>query len=170
MQLAMLTKHLHEVAQANPAAHRAFRKRLRELPLSAYLGVRCEILVAASLSRRGISFTHEPPDGPDFLVDDGSGVGIECTSVRVTRRKPDRNLGYKLEAALRSKDKKEYARQNVALVIERRMIDRHLSDDEFNAASDLARAALSRTRFGAAVLCSLFRNDDDDVPTLSSPM
>lgn len=85
VRLSMLVEHLQEIEGARPDLIPSFASRLVTHDVSAYIGAREEIAVAASLIRAGRQFAYEPPGGPDFRVTvvDGT-VGLECTSTHVS--------------------------------------------------------------------------------------
>ena len=117
-RMAMLAKHLKEVADANPSLFDDFRERLRAVAnLDEFFGVRFELNIAATLCRHQISF-HKT-ESPDFLIDsDQNQIGIECTSVRLRKPTDKQDFRYKLHSKLREKSQMPYASTSTALFVD----------------------------------------------------
>lgn len=79
LRLGLLEQQLRVVADKRPDLLPGYRQRLLSDDLEHYAGTRFEILVAANLAERGLSFST--PEPPDFLIHpDDIRIPIECTS------------------------------------------------------------------------------------------
>jgi hypothetical protein len=109
MRLAMLGRDLQLLAGERPEAFRTMRDQLKSGNRTAYYGTRCEIAVAASLTRAGVEFEYDL-DGQADLVYTG-GAGVECTSAHLTHEARTRTLR-KLHRAVTDKASKPYCHSN----------------------------------------------------------
>lgn len=114
-RLAIFAKHLSEVRSADKELFNAFKSELRSASAEDYFGLRLEVDTAASLYRKGLSFTH--PDPPDFRVQTQYGtVGIECKSGHLAGG--DRTIEEKFKDLIIEKSGKPYYNESNILFVD----------------------------------------------------
>jgi len=145
-----LVKHLNEIERSNEEVLKMFRRGFRQAKTQAnFEGLRFEVYAAASLARKNISFQKQ--ECPDFLLPK-EAAGIECTSVRLARREPFKDLSYKVRAAISNKATTNSNVSNVILLVDITNI-LHLADSQAVAnLRTVAQEAVSRTHFASVVL------------------
>jgi hypothetical protein len=150
VRMEYLLKHLSEIEQYDSSMLRQFQIEFKRAMTQDNLeGLRFECYTAASLARRKLRF-HKS-EAPDFVLTD-KNAAIECTSVRLTKRQPFKDLSYKIEAAISSKEKTKSNRPDVLLLID---ITNILHDSDFSSVQELRPAAqerISRTSFAGVVM------------------
>jgi len=162
LKLLFLFKHLKELRDLHPDAYRRARRAVRKSPNEAqYFGARMEVYVAASLARAGIRFLCR--ESPDYeLLDKHRDHFIECGSAHITG--PNEDLVKKINLAVASKCKKQYAKRNTALfldatnIMQRAAVASHpYSTDQLREA---VREAIKDIGYGNVLLFSYGLNRD----------
>lgn len=104
--------------------YRELKKRVRRGKWNKYFGVRFEIHIARVLG--DLHYEIEHPDPPDFVIDyDGPEISIECTSSHFDSS--ERSVREKLQAAITTKQGKDYYNPQTALFIDITNLEYELS-------------------------------------------
>jgi hypothetical protein len=140
-----------------PGLFRLLKKRLRTDQRSQYYGARCELATAAAFIKKGIAFRQgKAGSEPDFVLPLPDGeVGVECTSAHWTGDMPEKDLTYKVSAAIRAKRRKRYHRSSVILCLDYTNLLFEAADPNLLAHPDTRAtfaAALEATQFAAMLL------------------
>lgn len=159
-ELSMLQyfeKHLREIEVARPDLLQLFRREFRRAKLeSQYFGLRFEVYVAASLIRKGVSFSKT--ESPDFYLD-GFACGIECTTAWVEDGK-SKDLSYKVTSAIRKKAESASHRHDCILFIDITNLFHKSFLATANKFLEETRTTLVDTNFSAIVPLAHMFNDD----------
>ena len=164
LRMEYLLKHLNEIEQYDSSMLRLFQQEFRRARTQDNLeGLRFECYTAASLARKKLRFYKS--EAPDFVLADRDAA-IECTSVRLTKRQPFKDLSYKIEAAISNKEKTKSNRPNVLLLID---ITNILHATDLSSVQDLrsvAQERISRTSFAGVVMFNhVFVKDGREIKT-----
>lgn len=163
--LEYFAKHLKEIERARPDVLQVFRREFRRARVEAqFFGLRFEAYIAASLSRKGVSFVKA--ESPDFRLADIS-CSIECTTTRMVDGGASDDLSYKVASAIRKKAASASHRNDCVLFID---ITNILHTSLVATASSVrgeTRLALEDTEFGCAVLFAhIFNSDNGQLQTV----
>lgn len=173
LSLAANYMELLEVGKANPAFSKRVRRLLRSDRLDDYLGAQCEIGVASMLLKKRVGFIC--PDPPDFQITSpasGKNAGIECTSIHI-EKESNKELIYKIGAAINRKKKKGYCNANTALIIDITNVMHHSHKVGWNlnpnSIKDQFADSAAQSGFGAVIIvCEVGNLEKQRVETLYS--
>ena len=156
LRLAMLVKSLKEIEASRPDLLQHYKRELKRSSSSiGYYGIRFELNIAASLTRRGISFSKT--EAPDFTIDEAA-AGIECTSARLAKAKPGTDLSYKIAACITKKAAGSYVRPSVALFVDITNLFFHMGWPEVRSLRETLRESVQDSDFGCVMLFAYFIN------------
>jgi hypothetical protein len=162
-QLSFLIKHLNEVRDRDPALHARLRRAvMRSVHAREYLAARTELYVAAALIRSGVDPVKR--ESPDFEIPMRSGTKLfaECTSVHFESHKA-RDVGYKVEAAVRQKSSRPYASRSTALFVEvTHLVHMAIAfpGNMRESLRDVLKRSSQESSFGSVILFDVISNKD----------
>lgn len=120
LHLLGLVRDLDDIAAYGPLCYDALVRRYhREVSSSSYNGWRCEVTVAAELSRLALPWRYnEHTDGElgDFTVHHGADLTIECQALDVVKLSLS-DYSSKIRNAIIKKARKPYAGPSTLLVL-----------------------------------------------------
>ena len=154
-KLNLFVKHLQEIEEYSEVMFKQFMRKMNAAKtVGAYIGLRFEINIAASLIRKGIAF--EKGESPDYRIKSGKEkVFIECASSHISAPKQD-DLKYKIGASIRQKSKEEYANYGTAMFIDSTNIIYNMSRNQMIPGRDqmkeYLKKLLSPTKLGNATI------------------
>lgn len=141
-----------------------FIEKIVKSPMQQYYGIRLEIHMAASFTKK--SLEYRCPDPPDFLISyKNVDINLECTSRNLTVQKKKSDVIKGFKTAIQNKSLYEFVNNNSALLIDCTNLAFHngsLFWEEYETTRKFLKDEIEKTKFGCVLTFSWVWNTKDD--------
>lgn len=154
-----------EILIASKSIHlKKFIDKIVKSPMQQYYGVRLEIHIAASLTKKLI--VYQCPDPPDFIINyKNVNINLECTSRNLTVKKNKSDVIKGFKTAIQSKSSFAFVNTNSALLIDCTNLAFHngsLFWEDYGTTRDFLKKEIEKTEFGCVLTYSWVWNTSND--------